>query len=426
MTTTTDVVAERKTRSVPVFFKAHAPTDTTPDGTFDAIIAVFNNVDHGGDRILAEAFDETLAEWKASGDPVPVIFSHQWENLYAHVGEVDPKNLTALRPGDDRLPPELKDLGGLLAEKAQMDLGAEGEAGAFTRTLWGKLKRRLIKEFSFAYEVPPGGARPSKDATDLLKLGLIEIGPTLKGMNPATALLDAKAAQALIAGKTAYEALELLDDLVPVPPPAKAQRPARVKKISAGRPDGAVEDTLGTIAACARLWASFKYPGELYYAHIEGTFLDAKAVLITAERWSDPYGEGPLWELSYELDADGAIITDAKAVEATVTLTRIDTNGAKRRAKGFLEAGYDRKTAIWLTVLDDESFEDLYGDADGPEPDDTTQGSTTLGSSSGNLSPSTRGQGRGPRRGKAEEQSGATASPTGVLLEIEELSSTNP
>src|SRR4051812_39383926 len=42
-------------------------------GTFEATVAVFNNVDKGGDRILPGAFEKTLAQWQASGDPIPVI-----------------------------------------------------------------------------------------------------------------------------------------------------------------------------------------------------------------------------------------------------------------------------------------------------------------------------------------------------------------
>lgn len=380
--TATDV-AVRKTRSAAAYFKAVTGPDTV-DGTFDAIVAVFNNVDLGGDRLNVKAFDASLAEWRASGDPIPIIFSHQWDNLAAHVGEVDPKNVIPLLPGDDRLPPELKDLGGLGVFGAQMDLEAEGEAGAFVRNLWGKLKRRLIKEFSFAYDVPAGGARPTKDATDLLEVGLIEIGPTLKGMNPATALLDAKAVKTLIEGRSAFEALQLLDELVPVPA-GKTRGPVKVKRISAGRPDGAAEDVLGTIAACARLWADYKYGRELYYAHIEGTFLVDSKVLVTCERWSDDYGTGPLWELAYTLDDEGAIITDAKAVEATVTLTAVDPNGAKRRALAALNAGFPRKMALWVTVLDDHGDEAVYGMPEGDPgdvalaSDDPEGGAASLG-----------------------------------------------
>lgn len=419
----------RHTKSARAFFKAVTGPDVA-EGTFDAIVAVFNNVDLGGDRLIPGAFADSLVEWRASGDPIPVIFSHQWEDLYAHVGEVDPNNVKELLPGDALLPPELKDLGGLGIFGAQMDLTAPGEAGAFASNLWAKLSRRTIKEFSFAYEIPPGGARAAKDATDLIKVGLIEVGPTLKGMNPATALLNAKAARKAIDGLTPEAALTLLDDLVPVPGPRKARTPApaNTKRLPTGtRPDGAVETVLDAVSSSARLWGLAKYGNELYAVHLEGTFLDTGKAVITAERWSDPYGEGPVFELSFELSEDGtATITGDAEVEVTVTLAHASAEGTKRRAKAFLDRGFDRKTAVWLTILDDASFEDLYGDADGPEPDDVGTGgaSTTLAASSANLD-GTPSQDRGaPNRAKAEERS-AASSPTGVLLALEELE-TNP
>jgi len=478
----------RHTKSAPAYFKAVTGPDV-PAGTFDAIVAVFNNIDLGGDRLIPGCFADGLAAWQASGDPIPVIFSHQWDDLYAHVGTVDPANVKELEPGDPELPPELMELGGLLIKGAQMDLDAPGEAGAFAQTLWSKLQRRAIKEFSFAYDIPPGGARPTKDAMDLVKVGLIEVGPTLKGMNPATALLNAKAARKAVAGLSPMAALELLDDLVPVPRTSKAAPAAHAKRLPTGtRPAGAVEDTLDAIASSSRVWGMTKYGNELYAVHMEGTFLADGKALITTERWSDPYGEGPLWELSYTLDDAGALITDAKAVEVTVTLSTPDATSAKRRAKALLDRGFDRKTALWLTFLDADAVGTMYGpDEDsmdvgtGADPDDigdlaagldAVLDSMTTALEAGDIGQATallaaanstsdellealgipdaddpsvgageastsglgmtsyagrrkRGQARGAAPAKGEEPSAAT-SPTGVLLEIEELSSSTP
>ena len=55
-------------------------------------------------------------------------------------------------------------------------------------------QRRSVKEFSFGYSVPPGGQRKASDgANELIEIDLYEIGPTLKGMNPATELRGVKA-----------------------------------------------------------------------------------------------------------------------------------------------------------------------------------------------------------------------------------------
>ncbi len=157
-----------------------------PEGSFEGVVAVFNNIDLVGDRILPGAFAKSLSRWATSGDPIPVLWSHQWDNLDAHVGSV--LEAAELYPGDERLPDELKDLGGLWV-KARMDLDED-----FPTRLWKRMKSRRIKEFSFAYDVMPGGERRAGDgANDLTELDLIEVGPCLKGVNTATSLIDVKA-----------------------------------------------------------------------------------------------------------------------------------------------------------------------------------------------------------------------------------------
>lgn len=422
---TTTAITERRHKAVPAYFKAIPAGDGVPEGTFDAIVAVYNNVDLGGDRIIPGAFAKSIDRWKASGDPVPVIFSHQWDDLNAHIGTVDPSNLKELLPGDPELPAELMNLGGLRAKNAQIDLGAPGEAGDFAKNVWRKMKSRALKEFSFAYDI--GQARPTKDAMDLLELDLIELGPTLKGMNPATALLGAKAARKAIEGMNPSDALDLLDGLLP-PPPAHSGKtkttdtPGEVgtKRLPTGsRPEGAVETILDAIQASARVWGMLKYGNDLYAVHLEGTFLDQSKALITAERWEDPYGEGPLWELSYTLDTEGATITNANAVEVTVSINSATDPAAKQRAKAYIDHGIDRKTAIWLCVLDDQSVDTIYAPAD-PAVTDPTQGSTGFAARASYADHRKRGQARGADEAKGEEPS-AAASPIGVLLEIEEL-----
>ena len=75
-----------------------------PEGTFEAIVAVFNNVDRAGDKIMPGAFKDSLAEWEKKGRPIPVIFSHQWENLDAHIGQV----LEAKEVGDSTVKGQLE------------------------------------------------------------------------------------------------------------------------------------------------------------------------------------------------------------------------------------------------------------------------------------------------------------------------------
>lgn len=154
-------------------------------GVFEAIVAVFGNIDRVGDMVMPGAFKGTLARWKEKGRPIPVIFAHEWENLDAHVGEVL----------------EAKEVEQGLYVKAQLDLEED-----FARRVWKKMKKGTLAEFSFSYDVLKSKLVPvddskSSDATngrrfinELHELELFEVGPCLVGMNPDTQLIDVKAA----------------------------------------------------------------------------------------------------------------------------------------------------------------------------------------------------------------------------------------
>ena|GEM_PF-493292 len=145
--------------------------DGAPEGTFEALVSIFGNVDHAGDRVVKGAFANSLQRWAESGNPIPVVFSHRWDDLDAHIGEV-----LAAEETDE----------GLLV-KAQLDIADDPAAAKVHRLL----SKRRIKEFSFAYDV--NDERKADDgANELLELDIIEVGPTLLGMNPDTALLGAK------------------------------------------------------------------------------------------------------------------------------------------------------------------------------------------------------------------------------------------
>ena len=153
-----------------------------PKGRVQALVSVFGNVDHGGDRVMPGAFAETLAEWQAKGDPIPFIWSHQWGDPEAFVG--------AIEPADAK---ETED--GLLVE-ASMFLDQPKAAKVFDL-----LKRRVVTQFSFGYETRAASFVDEDGQTvrQLDSIGLFEAGPTLLGMNPDTQLLEA--ASLLTGGK---------------------------------------------------------------------------------------------------------------------------------------------------------------------------------------------------------------------------------
>jgi HK97 family phage prohead protease len=153
-------------------------TKAKADGTATALVSVFGNVDLGGDRVLPGAFSRSLEEWKAKGDPIPVIWSHDWDNPESFVGWADPAEI---RETDAGLEVPMKfDLDRPRAEQVHH-----------------LLKTRRVTQFSFGYFV-----RAFEDVEDpqygkvreLADIDLFEVGPTLLGMNPETELLQAASA----------------------------------------------------------------------------------------------------------------------------------------------------------------------------------------------------------------------------------------
>lgn len=163
-------------------------------GTFEATVAVFGNVDYEGDRIVAGAFSKSLAKWSASGDPIPVILSHQHHDPMAHIGVVYPRDVKQTSRG--------------LVVKGKLDV----EDNEIARQTHKLMLRRSLKEFSFGYIVYPGGQSRGKDGVNnLTDLDLFELGPTLKGANPSTelhAVKSALAAEAPLAQLTPQELRE--------------------------------------------------------------------------------------------------------------------------------------------------------------------------------------------------------------------------
>lgn len=142
-------------------------------GKVEALVSIFGNVDLVGDRVVKGAFEKSIQRWKAAGDPIPVVFSHQWDNVMSHIGVVEDIEET------DR---------GL---KAIYTLDVEDNPVA--AQVYRLMKRRTLKEHSFAYEIKTE-KRAKDGANELLELDIIEVGPTLRGANPETELLAVKAA----------------------------------------------------------------------------------------------------------------------------------------------------------------------------------------------------------------------------------------
>ena len=172
-------------------------------GQFEALVSVFGNVDMGGDRVVKGAFAKSLARWEEKGDPIPVIWNHMWENPEAHIGAIPPGDAAETDDG--------------LVVKGRIDLD-----NPFAKQVYRLLGERRVTEFSFGYNLLESEKKDG--ALDLLEIDLFEVGPTLKGMNPATELLAVKA----LAIATSPDSLALVDengtaqirDTKDAPPPA--------------------------------------------------------------------------------------------------------------------------------------------------------------------------------------------------------------
>lgn len=169
------------TKDCPARVKAAGEADGLEPGQFTALVSVFGNEDSMGDVVMPGAFADTLAEWAAKGDPIPVVWSHDWSDPFSHIGTV----VKAEESPD-----------GLLVT-GQIDTDGNPKAEQVYRLLKG----RRVTQFSFAYDILDAGwgEREDGEVYELRKLKLHEVGPTLLGANQETELLAAKA-RALVSG----------------------------------------------------------------------------------------------------------------------------------------------------------------------------------------------------------------------------------
>lgn len=168
-----------RTKDFTAKVKAAGVADGLAEGQFVAIVSVFGNEDSVGDVVRPGAFTETLAQWDAKGDPIPVIWSHAWGDPFAHVGVVV-KAVETLQG---------------LEVTGQID---DLDTNPTSAQVYRLLKGRRVTQFSFAYDVNEGAW--VEDANhkyggyyELRRLKLHEVGPCLVGANQETELLAAKA-----------------------------------------------------------------------------------------------------------------------------------------------------------------------------------------------------------------------------------------
>ncbi|MER5675776.1 HK97 family phage prohead protease [Streptomyces sp. NPDC002238] len=184
-----------RTKDFTARVKAAGPADNLAEGQFVALVSVFGNEDSVGDVVKPGAFTETLAEWGAKGDPIPVIWAHKWGDPFAHVGRV----IKAVETLEG------------LEVTGQIDDLTGDDVNETAQQVYRLLKGRRVTQFSFAYDETES-AWVKDDAHrwggywELRRLKLHEVGPCLVGANQETELLAAKA-QGLARGAKAGRVL---------------------------------------------------------------------------------------------------------------------------------------------------------------------------------------------------------------------------
>lgn len=150
------------------------PDDGLAEGEFTAYASVFGNVDSYGDKVIRGAFADDLKAWKATGNPIPLLWGHDMLDPFSNIGHVaDAKE-------DDH---------GLLV-RAQLDLEAPK-----AMQVYRLIKGRRVNQMSFAYDVLERALveKDNEYFVELKKLHLYEVSVVPIGANSETEILEVKA-----------------------------------------------------------------------------------------------------------------------------------------------------------------------------------------------------------------------------------------
>jgi uncharacterized protein len=182
------------TQRAPLLHLKALTGDEDEPGTFEAIVAVFDNVDLYGEVVLKGAFAESFA-----ADWPKVCWSHRWAEppigVTKDIKEVTRAQIVELIGVEPK-----KQISGGVYAKGRLFV-AEGEDSPYARQVWTALKAvdgqgvPALDEFSYHYQPIEGGIvdRDGERVYEIRKASMTEWGPCLKGVNPDTELLTVKA-----------------------------------------------------------------------------------------------------------------------------------------------------------------------------------------------------------------------------------------
>jgi HK97 family phage major capsid protein/HK97 family phage prohead protease len=165
-----------RVKNVPVEVKA-GPENDLEDGQFLVYPSTFTRTpDAYGDVVAPGAFDETIAEWKASGNTLPVLYGHRLDDPDFFVG-------SALDMGTD-------DHGWWVKGEFDMD-------SPKAQQVYRLVKGKRISQLSFAFDVLDEGTVELDDGTkanELRKLKVYEASFVPVGANQDTSVVAVKSA----------------------------------------------------------------------------------------------------------------------------------------------------------------------------------------------------------------------------------------
>jgi len=156
-----DEIQEGTTRLCSYPSSLKSADDST--GEIEAVVAVFNNVDAYGDKILPGAFTKSLAR------KLPrCVWMHDWKAPVA-------KTVSAIETAEG------------LQVKGMFNLDTQRGREAYS-----DVKKGLVDEFSIGFYIKKWTKDEENDIWELVELDLVEWSPVLVGANPATRLISVK------------------------------------------------------------------------------------------------------------------------------------------------------------------------------------------------------------------------------------------
>ena len=154
--------------------------DDTTEGLVKAFVSVYGNVDSANEICDFGCFKDSL-EYKY---PVFCLY-HNWEMPIGKVVVAE-----EIPAGDERLPDDLKEWGGLYVE-AQINLDKE-----MGRDAWSDIKHGVLDEYSIGYVVQEDYV-DKEGYRHLTKVDLIEASPVVRAANRKTKTVEVKSDQSL-------------------------------------------------------------------------------------------------------------------------------------------------------------------------------------------------------------------------------------